>query len=344
MIYLKIVAFLATATFTYGNCGKCDAEHPGQPHDHDEIVGTIVGINEETQTIELMTPDGPKSLKINEHSDLLVPGEFEGAVFDMDIEKFKRESRGKEVRIASRNGVIDHIEPADYEGGEHSEPGQPGPHGDPAAPHHQGQPGPHGGPVPPHHSGQPGPHGDPAAPHHPNQPGPHGDPVPPHHSGQPGPHGDPAAPHHPGQPGPGAHNQGEEDGDAIVGKIIGIDQENNMIEILTEQGPVKLKVNEHSDLLVPGEYEGPLFDSDIEEFKREASQHEVRIEFRNGVIDHIEPADYDEAEHGDHQGGPPHGGPVPHTGPQGGPPPHTGPQGGPQGGPPPPFPGQQGPR
>lgn len=283
MNYLKIVAFLATATFTYGNCGKCDAEHPGQPHDHDEIVGTIVGINEETQTIELMTPDGPKSLKINEHSDLLVPGEFEGAVFDMDIEKFKRESRGKEVRIASRNGVIDHIEPADYEGGEHSEPGQPGPHGDPAAPHH------------------------------------------------------------PGQPGPGAHNQGEEDGDAIVGKIIGIDQENNMIEILTEQGPVKLKVNEHSDLLVPGEYEGPLFDSDIEEFKREASQHEVRIEFRNGVIDHIEPADYDEAEHGDHQGGPPHGGPVPHTGPQGGPPPHTGPQGGPQGGPPP-FPGQQGPR
>ena len=117
-----------------------------------------------------------------------------------------------------------------------------------------------------------------------------------------------------------------------------------MIEILTEQGPVKLKVNEHSDLLVPGEYEGPLFDSDIEEFKREASQHEVRIEFRNGVIDHIEPADYDEAEHGDHQGGPPHGDPVPHTGPQGGPPPHTGPQGGPQGGPPPPFPGQQGPR
>ena len=328
MNYLKIVAFLATATFTYGNCGKCDAEHPGQPHDHDEIVGTIVGINEETQTIELMTPDGPKSLKINEHSDLLVPGEFEGAVFDMDIEKFKRESRGKEVRIASRNGVIDHIEPADYEGGEHSEPGQPGPHGDPAAPHHQGQPGPHGGPVPPHHSGQPGPHGDPVPPHHPNQPGPHGD---------------PAAPHHPGQPGPGAHNQGEEDGDAIVGKIIGIDQENNMIEILTEQGPVKLKVNEHSDLLVPGEYEGPLFDSDIEEFKREASQHEVRIEFRNGVIDHIEPADYDEAEHGDHQGGPPHGGPVPHTGPQGGPPPHTGPQGGPQGGPPP-FPGQQGPR
>ena len=289
MNYLKIVAFLATASFAYGNCGKCDAEHPGQPHDHDEIVGTIVGVNEETQTIELMTPDGPKSLKINEHSDLLVPGEFEGPVFDMDIEEFKRESRGKEVRIASRNGVIDHIEPADYEGADH---------------------------------------GDPAAPHHP---------------GQPGPHGDPAAPHHPGQPGPGAHHQGEEDGDAIVGKIIGIDQENDTIEILTEQGPVKLKVNEHSDLLVPGEYEGPLFDSDIEEFKREASQHEVRIEFRNGVIDHIEPADYDEAEHGDHQGGPPHGGPAPHTGPQGGPPPHTGPQGGPQGGPPP-FPGQQGPR
>ncbi|MDG1132245.1 MAG: hypothetical protein P8N21_06095, partial [Opitutales bacterium] len=123
MNYLKIVAFLATATFTYGDCGKCDADHPGQPQDHDEIVGTIVGVNEETQTIELMTPDGPKSLKINEHSDLLVPGEFEGAVFDMDIEKFKRESRGKEVRIASRNGVIDHIEPADYEGGEHGEPG-----------------------------------------------------------------------------------------------------------------------------------------------------------------------------------------------------------------------------
>ena len=289
MNYLKIVALLATASFAYGNCGKCDAEHPGQPHDHDEIVGTIVGVNEETQTIELMTPDGPKSLKINEHSDLLVPGEFEGPVFDMDIEKFKRESRGKEVRIASRNGVIDHIEPADYEGADH---------------------------------------GGPAAPHHP---------------GQPGPHGDPAAPHHPGQPGPGAHHPGEEDGDAIVGKIIGIDQENDTIEILTDQGPVKLKVNEHSDLLVPGEYEGPLFDSDIEEFKREASQHEVRIEFRNGVIDHIEPADYDEAEHGDHQGGPPHGGPSPHTGPQGGPPPHTGPQGGPQGGPPP-FPGQQGPR
>ena len=290
MNYLKIVAFLATASFAYGNCGKCDAEHPGQPHDHDEIVGTIVGVNEETQTIELMTPDGPKSLKINEHSDLLVPGEFEGPVFDMDIEKFKRESRGKEVRIASRNGVIDHIEPADYEGADH---------------------------------------GGPAAPHHP---------------GQPGPHGDPAAPHHPGQPGPGAHHPGEEDGDAIVGKIIGIDQENDTIEILTDQGPVKLKVNEHSDLLVPGEYEGPLFDSDIEEFKREASQHEVRIEFRNGVIDHIEPADYDEAEHGDHQGGPPHGGPSPHTGPQGGPPPHTGPQGGPQGGPPPHYPGGTGPQ
>ena len=180
MKYLSILVMLATASFAYGNCGKCEGKHPHDPNkpDHDEIVGTIVGVNEQTQTIELMTPQGRKTLKVSEHSDLLIPGEFEGPVFDMDIEKFKRESRGKEVRIASRNGVIDHIEPADFEHDESHD----GPHGGPVPPHHPGQPGPHGGPVPPHHPGQPGPHGGPA-PHT----GPQGGPVPPHHPGQPGP-------------------------------------------------------------------------------------------------------------------------------------------------------------
>lgn len=99
--YIKIVLFFAISSAAYGNCGKCDANLP--PHNHNEIAGTIIGVNEEAQTIQLMTPFGPKTVKVNEKTDLLIRGEFEGALLDMDIEEFKREVPGKQVRIASRN-------------------------------------------------------------------------------------------------------------------------------------------------------------------------------------------------------------------------------------------------
>jgi hypothetical protein len=79
-----------------------------------------------------MTPNGPKSLKVNEHSNLLVPGEFQGPLFDMDVERFRRESNGKEVLVIVRNGIVDSIEPANHD----------------APPHHPGGPGTHSGPPP----------------------------------------------------------------------------------------------------------------------------------------------------------------------------------------------------
>ena len=94
---------------------------------------------------------------VSDHSHLSVPGEFEGRLFDMDVDHFKRESQGKEVHVIMRNGVVDSIEPANHDAPQ----ALPGPGG--SAPHHPGQPGPHGGPQggPPPYPGQPGPHGGP---------------------------------------------------------------------------------------------------------------------------------------------------------------------------------------
>ena len=413
MNILKVLAFLATASWVYGACGKCDQDHPphnptgpgpdgthgGPPPHHpggpgqdvspNEVFGTILGINEGAQTIELMTPNGPQFLKVSEQSHLSVPGEFEGPLFDMDIEEFKRESQGQQVRIHLRNGVIEHIQAiGSGEGGPPPHhPGGPasfgGPHGGPP-PHHPGGPGPdgqYGGPPPhqpggpasfggpqggppPHHPGGPGPDGqyggppphhpgDPASfggpqggppPHHPGGPGPDGQygGPPPHHPGGPASFGGPP-PHHPGGPGQGvSHNE-------VFGTIVGINEGAQTIELMTPNGPQFLKVSEQSHLSVPGEFEGPLFDMDIEEFKRESQGQEVRIHLRNGVIEHIQAIGAGEG--GPHGGPPPHhpGGPGP-DGQHGGPPPHhpggPGPHGGPQGqgGPPPHYPGGTGPQ
>ncbi|MBT5717274.1 MAG: hypothetical protein HOI70_10200, partial [Opitutae bacterium] len=88
-------------------------EHiPGQTPDHDEIVGTIEAIDTANQIVIIRTKNGPVELKVTEDSELLLPGESPEQLLEIDPEDFKRESKGKMVRIASRNGKIDHIKPA----------------------------------------------------------------------------------------------------------------------------------------------------------------------------------------------------------------------------------------
>jgi hypothetical protein len=41
----------------------------------------------------------------------LFPGLHEGPAFDIDPEKFEGKVKGKMVRISSREGKVDHIEP-----------------------------------------------------------------------------------------------------------------------------------------------------------------------------------------------------------------------------------------
>jgi hypothetical protein len=41
----------------------------------------------------------------------LFPGLHEGPAFDLDPDKFEGQVKGKMVRIASREGQVDHIEP-----------------------------------------------------------------------------------------------------------------------------------------------------------------------------------------------------------------------------------------
>ena len=105
----------AGATHTPGQHGGPGAYAPapeGASPDHDEIVGTIIGIDEQNQLVRIMTKTGPVALKVTEDSELLIPGDQPEALLEIDPEDFKRESKGKMVRIASRNGKIDHIEPA----------------------------------------------------------------------------------------------------------------------------------------------------------------------------------------------------------------------------------------
>jgi polyphosphate kinase len=75
-------------------------------------VGSIIGIDREKQIIRIMTKKGLVSLKVTEDSELLIPGERPESLLDTDPNEFEKESKGRMVRIASRNGEIDHIEPA----------------------------------------------------------------------------------------------------------------------------------------------------------------------------------------------------------------------------------------
>ena len=61
--------------------------------------------------IRIQTKRGPVSLKVTEKTELLFPGLHEGPAFDIDPGKFEGEVKGKMVRIASRDGKADHIEP-----------------------------------------------------------------------------------------------------------------------------------------------------------------------------------------------------------------------------------------
>ena len=96
----------------HGGPGAYAPAPEGASPDHDEIVGTIIGIDEQNQLVRIMTKTGPVALKVTEDSELLIPGDQPEALLEIDPEDFKRESKGKMLRIASRNGKIDHIEPA----------------------------------------------------------------------------------------------------------------------------------------------------------------------------------------------------------------------------------------
>jgi hypothetical protein len=121
----------------------------------------------------------------------------------------------------------------------------------------------------------------------------------------------------PGHPGPVPHgNHGPEHGEEIVGTVIGVDEENGLLRIMTKEGPVALEVTPESELLLPNEEPEALVDIEPQEFEQEAKGKMVRIMVRDNRIDHIMPATG--------PGGPPHIGPGPHH-PAPGQPPHTGP-------------------
>ena len=121
----------------------------------------------------------------------------------------------------------------------------------------------------------------------------------------------------PGHPGPVPHgNHGPEHGEEIVGTVIGVDEENGLLRIMTKEGPVALEVTPESELLLPNEEPEALVDIEPQEFEQEAKGKMVRIMVRDNRIDHIMPATG--------LGGPPHIGPGPHH-PAPGQPPHTGP-------------------
>ena len=87
--------------------------HVQGDQDHDETVGTIIGIDTANQLVRIMTKTGPVLLKVTEDSELLLPGNSPEAILEIEPKDFERESKGKMVRIASRNGKIDHIEPVE---------------------------------------------------------------------------------------------------------------------------------------------------------------------------------------------------------------------------------------
>jgi len=124
-------------------------------------------------------------------------------------------------------------------------------------------------------------------------------------------------PHHDG-PGPVPHGEhGPEHGEEIVGTVIGVDEENGLLRIMTKEGPVAFEVTPDSELLLPNEEPEALVDIEPQEFEQEAKGKMVRIMVRDNQIDHIMPAGG--------PGGPQHGGPGPHHPPVPGQPPHTGP-------------------
>ena len=97
-------------------------------------------------------------------------------------------------------------------------------------------------------------------------------------------------PHHDG-PGPVPHGEhGPEHGEEIVGTVIGIDEENGLLRIMTKEGPVALEVTPDSELLLPNEAPESLVDIEPQEFEQEAKGKMVRIMVRDNQIDHIEPA------------------------------------------------------
>ena len=144
--------------------------------------------------------------------------------------------------------------------------------------------------------------------------------------------------HHPGpghHPGPVPHGEhGPEHGHEIVGTVIGVDEENGLLRIMTKEGPVAFEVTPDSELLLPNEEPEALVDIEPEEFEQEAKGKMVRIMVRDNQIDHIMPAAGPGGPHHPVPGQPPHTGPGPHHPPVPGQPPHTGP------GPHPPVPGQ----
>ena len=71
----------------------------------------MIGIDEEKELIRIQTKKGPVSLKVTEDTELLFPGLHEGPAFDIDPAKFEGSVKGKMVRISSREGKVDHIEP-----------------------------------------------------------------------------------------------------------------------------------------------------------------------------------------------------------------------------------------
>ena len=136
-------------------------------------------------------------------------------------------------------------------------------------------------------------------------------------------------PHHDG-PGPVPHGEhGPEHGEEIVGTVIGIDEENGLLRIMTKEGPVAFEVTPDSELLLPNEEPEALVDIEPQEFEQEAKGKMVRIMVRDNKIDHIEPAgnpaDVHPGQHHPEPGQPPHTGPGPHNPPVPGQPPHAGP-------------------
>ena len=75
------------------------------------------------------------------------------------------------------------------------------------------------------------------------------------------------ADNHPQPPVPGAHNQHSPDHEEVVGEIIAVDVENEVVRVMTKEGPVVLKVTPDSELLLPNEAPEPLMDVNPEEAK-----------------------------------------------------------------------------
>ena len=88
-----------------------DPHGPDHEADHDEHIGFVIGIDPENEIVRIQTKNGPIMLKVTEDSELLFPGLHQGPAFDIEPAKFEGNVKGKMVRISSRGGKVDHIEP-----------------------------------------------------------------------------------------------------------------------------------------------------------------------------------------------------------------------------------------